>query len=223
MDNTHKCFLLVLLAASVAFATAQIPCATDLDCQEANLGNVCMDGICGYAQEPMDETVDNCYTDDFCFNLGYDYCGENGTCIPHEPLQDVEETIDNCNTNAFCVGEGYDMCGAQGFCANEEVDACATDSFCSSEGYDYCDLGDGCNYSDYYGLMHCGQAGFCEYESPYGIHACTTDEYCQQNNLGNECMDGVCGHTQPPSDSMCFPIALILTGGLGAALFISKK
>lgn len=39
---------------------AEIPepspeCTTDLDCMEQNIGNVCMQGICGYAQEPENE------------------------------------------------------------------------------------------------------------------------------------------------------------------------
>jgi hypothetical protein len=182
MDNSHKCLIFVLLAASLSFATAPIECETDLDCQQANEGNVCMDGICGYAQEPMEnETADNCITDDFCFNLGYDYCGENGTCIPHPPLEDVVEEVDNCYTDQFCVGEGYDYC-----------------TFPDEE------------------------TGTCEYEDPYGIYACTTDEYCQQNNLGNECMAGVCGYSQLPEEA-CFPIALALAGSLAAALFISKN
>lgn len=222
MENAYKLTIFLLLAASCAFPTAQIPCATDLDCQMINQGNACMDGICGYAQEPMDESVDNCYTDDFCYLQGYDYCGENGTCVPHEPLQDVMETVDNCNTNAFCIEEGYELCGAQGYCANEDIDACATDYFCSTQGFDFCNLSEDCEYSSYYGLSHCMRAGLCEFENPYGPYACTTDEYCQENNLGNVCMDGVCGFAQEPSDSLCFPIALSLAGALASALFISK-
>jgi hypothetical protein len=170
----------------------------------------------------IEETVDNCTTDDFCFGMGYDYCGQNGSCVPHEPLEDVVETVDNCATNEFCVNAGSDLCGAQGYCANETEDACATDYFCSTHGFDFCNLGEDCNYSAQYGLMHCESAGFCDYENPYGEYACETHEYCQENNFGNECMGGVCGWSDQPVYDTCLPVYMI---GLAfvLAFFASNK
>lgn len=223
MRATPRLFMFSVLVFSLAFATAPVPCQTDEDCQEANQGNVCMDGICGFAQEPaIEETVENCITDDFCASQGYDYCGDDGTCVPHEPLEDVMEEIDNCVTNEFCVGEGYDLCGAQGHCANESRDACATDYFCSTLGYDFCSLPEDCNYSAHYGLMRCQSAGFCDSENPYGVRACENDEYCQENNLGNECIGGVCAWSQPPVYDGCLP-AYMVALAFASALFASRK
>ncbi len=137
MRNIHKFFVFSLLVFSLAFATAPITCETDLDCQELNEGNVCMGGTCGFAQEPADETADNCYTDDFCFNEGFESCGANGTCIPYPPLEDVMEEVSNCYTDAFCIENGYDLCTfpneEPGSCEYENPYgeyACETDEYC---------------------------------------------------------------------------------------------
>lgn len=66
----------------VCMGTGAYLCNTDQDCMEENVGNVCMVGICGYADQPTDPEDPECVEDSDCPTEipGPDYYCDNGEC-----------------------------------------------------------------------------------------------------------------------------------------------
>ncbi|MFH1306118.1 MAG: hypothetical protein ABIH83_00470 [Candidatus Micrarchaeota archaeon] len=172
-------------------------CTKDQKCFDTNLGNKCLDGICVYACY-----IDgDCFDDEICINY---FCIDAGDYEKY--MKNVAPPFAKCTRSIDCLDyDSGDSC-ISGQC--REVH-CLSDDECIDN---LACIQGVCSFHDSYFLLndycmddsHCSSGMVCAgHNCTEEELICTTDEECQQRNLGNACMNGICGHVAEPEG--CHP------------------
>lgn len=92
--------------------------------------------------------------------------------------------FEECQTDEDCMNANKgNVCG-DGYCMYVDQASCETDENCAQ-------------FESCYG-------GICQFDS-LKYHSCKTDIECQERNIGNACISGICENAGQPDNFVCFP------------------
>lgn len=142
-------------------------CNTDVDCQTANVGNTCMTGICGNAQQPA-----QCTKDSDCQSLipGPKFLCQKGQCVAGNQYL--------CGKTTDCTSAKKGTVCANGICTSAAQPlTCKKNSDCPNTvpGPEFVCTSGSCNTT--------------------GGYMCNNDQQCPSSK-GNECISGKCAWSQ---------------------------